>query len=132
MRQRVIGRSLQECHEGGGYDLVRRPLGNGHWEYLLTPMRTWVEVALLSDRAAADRLACVQETEEERKLANLERAAKRAKCRVRHLCKAGGVDTLLTLTYAENMRDWGTLKRHMKEFNRRMSRIIVSVRPSLS
>jgi hypothetical protein len=34
------------------------------------------------------------------------------------------VDTLLTLTYAENMTDWATLKRHMKEFNRRMARII--------
>lgn len=31
---------------------------------------------------------------------------------------------MLTLTYAANMRDWDTLKRHTKEFNRRMARII--------
>lgn len=122
--ERVVGRDLLRCHVGGGYDLVRRALGNGHLEYRMVPIKTWEFVGELSDQALADRRACMEETAEERKLANLERAACRAKVRVRHLCKAAGVDTLLTLTYAENMTDWATLKRHMKEFNRRMARII--------
>ncbi len=90
----------------------------------MAPIRTWEHVGVLSDQAYADRLASMAATEEERKFANLERAARRAATRVRHLCKVAGVDTLLTLTYRENMRDWSTLKRHMKEFNRRMSKLI--------
>lgn len=111
-------------HVGGGYELVRRSLGNGHHEYRMAPLVTWELVGELSDQAYEDRLACMELTAEERKQANLERAAQRAKTRVRHLCKAAGVDTLLTLTYAANMSDWATLKRHMKEFNRRMSKLI--------
>lgn len=122
--ERIVGRDILRCHVGGGFDLVRRDLGNGHREYLMTPIKTWEHIGVLSDDAYADRQDCMEATEEERRDANLERAAKRAKSRVRHLCKAAGVDTLLTLTYQENMRDWATLKRHTKEFNRRMARII--------
>lgn len=122
--ERIVGRDILRRHVGGGFDLTRRELGNGHWEYLMTPIQTWEHVGVLSDQAYEDRQACMEETAEERKQANLERAAKRAKSRVRHLCKAAGVDTLLTLTYQANMTDWATLKRHMKEFNRRMARII--------
>jgi hypothetical protein len=122
--ERIVGHDLLRCHVGGGYDLVRRDLGNGHREYSLVPIKTWEHVAVLSDEAYADRQQCMEDTKEERKQANLERAAKRAKSRVRHLCKAAGVDTLLTLTYATNMQDWAVLKRHTKEFNRRMGRII--------
>lgn len=121
---RIVDRDILRCHVGGGFDLVRRPLGNGHHEYRMSPIKTWEHIGVLSDQAYADRLACMEEFAEERKQANLERAAQRAKTRVRHLCKAAGVDTLLTLTYASNMCDWATLKRHMKEFNRRMSKII--------
>jgi hypothetical protein len=126
MMERIVGHDILRCHVGGGYELARRPLGNGHHEYHMAPLKTWEHIGVLSDEAHADRLACMEETAEERKQANLERAAQRAKARVRHLCKAAGVDTLLTLTYAANMVDWATLKRHMKEFNRRMSKIIPS------
>lgn len=122
--ERIVGRDILRCHVGGGYDLVRRPLGNGHAEYHTAPIKTWEHVGVLSDQAYADRLVCMEETADERREANLERAAKRAKTRVRHLCKAAGVDTLLTLTYAANMQEWATLKRHMKEFNRRMGKVI--------
>lgn len=122
--ERIVGRDILRCHVGGGYELVRRSLGNGHLEYRMAPLKCWEHVGVLSDQAYADRQACMEATIEERKEANLERAAQRAKTRVRHLCKAAGVDTLLTLTYAANMCDWATLKRHMKEFNRRMARII--------
>lgn len=124
MMERVVDRDIFRCHVGGGYDLTRRPLGNGHYESRMSPIKTWEHIGVLSDQAYADRLDCMQATADERKVANLERAAQRAKTRVRHLCKAAGVDTLLTLTYAANMTDWEMLKRHMKEFNRRMARII--------
>jgi hypothetical protein len=124
--ERVVGRDLLRCHVGGGFELVRRPLGNGHWEYRAAPLKTWEHVAVLSDLALQHRQESMEapESVEERRQANLERAAKRAKVRVRHLCKAAGVDTLLTLTYRENMCDWATLKRHMKDFNRRMRSIV--------
>jgi hypothetical protein len=124
LMERILGRDILRAHVGGGYDMVRRPLGNGHSEYRISPICTWEHVGVLSDLAYEHRLQCMEDTAEERKEANLERAAKRAKTRVRHLCKAAGVDTLLTLTYAANMLDWSLLKRHMKEFNRRMCKLI--------
>ncbi|GKS98313.1 hypothetical protein AVKW3434_03015 [Acidovorax sp. SUPP3434] len=122
--ERIVGRDRLVSTTGGGFDLVCRPLGNGHSEYVIRPLVTWHVEGELSDQAYADYLAEREATAEERREANLERAALRAKQRVRHLCKAAGVDTLLTLTYRENMTDWATLKRHVKEFNRRMARVI--------
>lgn len=122
--ERIVGRDILRCHVGGGYDLVRRSLGNGHFEHRVEAIKTWEHIGVLSDQAYADRLDCVEAEAEERKKANLERAAQRAKTRVRHLCKAAGVDSLLTLTYAANMCDWALLKRHMREFNRRMAKLV--------
>lgn len=122
--ERIVGRDLLRCHVGGGHELVKRDLGNGHVECRVVPIKTWEFVAELSDQAYEDRLAELEATAEERKQANLERAAMRAKQRVRHLCKARGYDTLLTLTYQANMTDRPTLLRHMQEFNRRMKALI--------
>ena len=122
--ERIIGRNVYRCHVGGGYDLVRHPLGNGHFEYRATPIKTWEDMGELSELVYQFRLESMEAAKEERRQENLERAAKRARTRVRHLCKAAGVDSLLTLTYAANMTDWASLKRHMKEFNRRMAKLI--------
>lgn len=122
--ERIVGRDRLVGTTGGGYDLVRRDLGNGHLEYAIRPLVTWHVEGELSDDAYADYLEQREATADERRDANLERAAVRAKQRVRHLCKAAGVDTLLTLTYRANMTDWAMLKRHVKEFNRRMARVI--------
>lgn len=61
--------------------------------------------------------------QEERALANAERAAKRAKSRVRLLCKSLGADTLITLTYRSNMDDLALCKKHLREFVRRVTRV---------
>ncbi|GAB3188336.1 rolling circle replication-associated protein [Hydrogenophaga aquatica] len=122
--ERIVDRDLLRGVPGGGYDFVRRDLGNGHHEYRIQELVTWEHVDVLSDEAYAAYLEQREATAEERRQANLERAAKRAKTRVRHLCKASGVDTLLTLTYRANMVDRELLKRHVKEFNRRMKRLI--------
>jgi len=64
----------------------------------------------------------------ERAEINAERAGKRAKQRVRHLCKAMGADTLLTLTYKSNQTDLALCKVHLKEFIRRLKRVIPNFR----
>lgn len=122
--ERIVGRDRLVGTVGGGYELVRRPLGNGHYEGVVRPLVTWHVAGELSDVAYELYLEAREASEAERKQANLERAANRAKTRVRHLCKAAGVDTMLTLTYRENMTDWALLKKHVKEFNRRMTRLI--------
>ncbi|WP_155895548.1 hypothetical protein [Comamonas aquatica] len=122
--ERIVGRDRLVGTAGGGYEYVRRSLGNGHFEGVVRPLVTWHVAGELSDEAYALYLEARDANAEERRQANLERAANRAKVRVRHLCKAAGVDTLLTLTYQENMTDWDVLKRHVKEFNRRMARLI--------
>lgn len=122
--ERIVGRDRLVSTTGGGYELVSRHLGNGHSEYVIRPLVTWHIEGELSDRAYEDYLAAREATAEERRQKNLERAAYRAKLRVRHLCKAAGVDTMITLTYRANMQDEETLKKHVKEFNRRMKRVI--------
>lgn len=121
---RIVGRDRFVSTSGSGYELVRRPLGNGHVECTVRELVTWHHAGELTEEAYQQYLEAREANAEERRQANLERAAKRAKTRVRHLCKAAGVDTLLTLTYRANMTCWATLKRHMKEFNRRMARLI--------
>lgn len=122
--ERIVGRDRLVGTAGGGFELVRRVLGNGHVECVVRPLVTWTVAGELTDEAYALYQESREIHAEERRQANLERAAHRAKRRVRHLCKAAGVDTLLTLTYQANMTDWALLKRHVKEFNRRMSRLI--------
>jgi hypothetical protein len=121
---RIVGRDLLRCHVGGGHELVKRDLGNGHVECRVVPLKTWEFVSELSDEAYAARLQCMEATKEERERANRERACKRAKQRVRHLCKARGYDTMVTLTYAANMTDRELLGRHLQEFHRRMGKLI--------
>ena len=75
MMERIVGRDLLRGHRGGGYDLVRRPLGNGHFEYLVKELVTWEHVLELSDLAVADRRAEEEATAEERRLDNQRRAA---------------------------------------------------------
>jgi hypothetical protein len=51
---------------------------------------------------------------------NLARAARRARTQVRRRCKMIGADTMLTLTYRENMQDFERLNRDVKAFVRRL------------
>ncbi|MBB4842213.1 hypothetical protein HNP55_000708 [Paucibacter oligotrophus] len=104
-------------------------LGHGHKEVVISRPTIWVEMdpdhaAMFGDDWAA---ADARERERTRKLreeANRERAARRAKTRVRRMVKVMGLDALLTLTYRANQTDQELCKRHMKEFVRRMRRLI--------
>lgn len=105
------------------------PLGNGHQEVVISRPIVWEEVSPeLAHRLGDDweELLAKQREEdaEHREEANRKRAARRAKTRVRRLVKVMGLDALLTLTYRANQTDQDLCKKHMKEFVRRVRRVL--------
>lgn len=102
-------------------------LGNGHREAVIQRAIDWEESGPLDpDSIAAQVLRGEREdpNQREKDEANRKRSARRAKTRVRRLCKAQGCDTLLTLTYKANQRDLQLAKRHFQLFTRRMQRAL--------
>lgn len=98
-------------------------LGNGHREATIQRAIDWEESSRLDpDSIAAQVLRGEREdpNADEKAEANRKRAARRAKTRVRRLCKAQGCDTLLTLTYRANQTDLELAKRHFQSFVDRM------------
>jgi hypothetical protein len=112
----------------GEFDATVHDLGNGHKEISVRQSRAWVAGwELHADAIQEDKpLTAYEEEQEEleRRELNAKRAARRAKSRVRKLCKVMGCDSLLTLTYRENMEDEATCKAHLKEFIRRIRRVL--------
>lgn len=103
-------------------------LGNGHKEATIRQAVDWTE-AEFDPRRHADWLAELSPERvaldaEEKRQANAQRAARRAKTRVRRLCKAQGLDTMLTLTYRANQTDLALCKRHFVLFAKRMARAL--------
>lgn len=110
-------------------------LGNGHLELSGVRCLEWSELEW-SQLAIDDYLQAVERCRLERELEtgiswedekhqnDLNRAASRAKRRVRRLCKAMGTDTLLTLTYRSNVTDLAICKANLKEFVRRVRRVL--------
>lgn len=103
-------------------------LGNGHIEASAVRVIEWEEAdwspEYLADVMAVIEKAKAERTAEEQAALSRARAARRAKTRVRRLCKVMGADTLLTLTYRGMQADLDLCKRHVKEFNRRMLRVL--------
>jgi len=101
-----------------------RHLGNGHKEAVVRQAEGWFELK----KASIDEIELHErereESEEHRREANRKRAARRAKTRVRHMVKVAGLDALLTLTYKANQQDLTLCKAHMKEFIRRIRRVL--------
>lgn len=106
------------------YELRLHHLGNGHAEAVIQRQVIWEEAGVLSPEAWAMYLDSQARHADERKEANRERAARRAKTKVRRLVKVMGLDAMLTLTYRDNQQDLDLCKRHMKEFVRRMRRVL--------
>jgi len=111
------------------WDVRTYDLGNGHREVAITRPNVWEEVDPDTARRLGDDWERIQardraETEEERRIANLKRSARRAKTRIRRTIKVLGLDALLTLTYRANQTDLALMKKHMKEFVRRMRRAL--------
>jgi hypothetical protein len=121
----LIGKST------GAYRVRAVDLGHGHVEVVTSRVIEWQE-AEWSDQVMADHLQVVADFErdnpEEIEERDRKRSARRAKTRVRRQCKAMGADTLLTLTYRALVTDLGLCKADLKEFARRVYRVLPGFR----
>lgn len=98
-------------------------LGNDQREACIQRATDWEHVGPLDpDSIAAQVLRGERDdpNAEEKRQANLRRAARRAKTKVRRLCKAFGCDTMLTLTYRENQTDLERMLKDLKAFVRKV------------
>ena len=123
-----------------GFTHTVHDLGHGHHEALIMPRYGWSEVAALSPAAILDMAAsegCVwgdgawqpspSPTESElafKAACTLERSSRRAKTKVRRLCKAKGLTTMITLTYRENQTDRVRMARDFDVFVKRLRRVV--------
>jgi hypothetical protein len=121
---RLVDGMLYRGKPADEFELTVHRLGNGHAEASVRRTVWWEEL----NEATPDDLALWaqqrEDSAEERREANRQRAARRATTRVRRLAKVAGMDALLTLTYRELQEDLSLCKKHLKEFNRRMRRLI--------
>lgn len=120
-----------EGKTGDGLRVKAHDLGNGHTEVTASAPTVWEEKEW-SPLALEMYLECVikhrEENADEIREKSLTIAANRAKSKVRKLCKAMGADTMLTLTYRVNFRDLAVSKKHLKEFVRRVRRVMPDFR----
>lgn len=126
---RIIDGIAYESFSTEHFKVKASDCGNGHLEVTASRMVGWREMNL--NHIAMENLletmqARMDDPEEQAKRAenHAKRAATRAKKRVRQLCKAMGVDTMLTLTYKANQQDLDLCKKHLREFNRRLLRVM--------
>lgn len=141
VRYRIIDGTLYSRHsQPYAYDVRVHCLGHGHTEATVQPRYGWNEVAALSPLALSDASMsegniwvngawepCPALSENERldKLAlNRERSARRAKTKVRRLCKSRGLSVMLTFTYRENMLDRERIARDFDVFVKRLRRVV--------
>lgn len=141
-RYRIVGGSLLERSSTPyAYDLRVHELGH-HVEAVALPRYAWAEVDSVSPEALADAAMAethlfadggwVPHTPSELELLdkaaqNKERSARRAKTKVRRLCKAKGLTTMLTLTYRENVLERDRIARDFDVFMKRLRRIIPDI-----
>lgn len=121
---RLIDGVLYEGRPAEEFELSIHQLGGGHAEASIRRCTWWEELR----PATSDELELWRQHHEdsadERREANRKRAARRATTNVRRLVKVAGMDSLLTLTYRSLQLDLALCKKHLKEFIRRMRRLI--------
>lgn len=123
-----MGKSLGYLTEGDKaaygcqewYRATVHDLGNGHREASITRYRTLSELPEWWGTPDPEKAARGEGNREE----SIERAARRAKTRVRRQAKVIGVDVLWTLTYRQNVQDRAIVVKHWKEFVRRVRGVI--------
>lgn len=106
-------------------------LGHGHLEAVSMAERSWEELDWSQRKIAKfleNKERWPDKTPEELEEAALLASANRARARVRRLCKVMAADCMLTLTYRENVTDLAVTKRHLKEYVRRVTRVIPGFR----
>lgn len=139
----LIGDDIYERYRTDDVKVKAHDLGNGHTEIVGQSVYEYYErefdndtegrrkkAALLREiKRIEERLANRSEEDlAERDRLNLERAAKRAKTRVRRLCKVMGANALMTLTFRENVTDLELTKKLTREFVRRLRRVLPDFR----
>jgi hypothetical protein len=105
------------------FRVTLRDLGHGHREASVSRCVDWTERGPVdpdSKQAQILRGEIDDPDAEAKREANIRRASRRAKSTIRQKCKAQGLDTLLTLTYRENMTDRTRCEAHLKAFLRRL------------
>lgn len=124
--RRIIGLDVFDGKPiDGEYTLTVHELGNGHREAVVSQVIGWEHVHTLRPEEAEHlREKYGERDAEEKREANLKRSARRAKTKVRRLVKSMGCDSMLTLTYRANQADLALCKVHLKEFVRRIRRVI--------
>lgn len=128
---RIIDGVAYEGKSGSTVSLKVHDLGNGHVEFSAVRDMDWREIdmsPLAIQMYLKEVERCKFEDEAGRRDKCLRIAANHAKRRVRRLCKGMGADTLLTLTYRANVTDLDKCKRHLKEFARRLKRLVPDFR----
>ncbi|TAG76831.1 MAG: hypothetical protein EAZ24_08235 [Burkholderiales bacterium] len=121
--ERIVDGILYESKPANFVKLKAYLTKTGHQEFVAHRPLVWSEVCKI-DYSVSEPEPRTDEDELSRSARNAARAASRAKTRVRHACKEIGADTLLTLTYRSNQTDLALAKVHLKEFARRMYRVI--------
>jgi hypothetical protein len=121
---RIVNGMLLKGKRSTTWHMQVRQLGNGHAEASLRQAIHWEELGPVSPEALAHKAADDLIPDPDRELRNKERAARRAKTRVRHMVKVAGLNSLLTLTYQANMTCQATCKAHMKAFIRRIRKVL--------
>lgn len=122
-----------ESYGTGVFKVKAHELGSGHVEVSGVERISWRELDWDDEKCRwhlqhVDYLDSLPENQEKKRARALAVASNRAKTRVRKLCKAMGADTLLTLTYKANQEDLALCKAHLKEFVRRVRRLIPDFR----
>lgn len=124
---RIIDGCAYEGKQADWFKVKAFDLGNGHLEVTVYRPTVWRETDMEPGAIEAYLEALERhrdETEQARRELHAKQSATRAKKRVRQLCKVMGVDTLLTLTYRACEADLGRCKADLKEFVRRLRRIV--------
>jgi hypothetical protein len=100
---------------------------NGHREMSVRPVVYWEEDPdwreprdLFPDQPSLEQI----KDEEDRRLRNLEKSARRATTTCRRVIKAEAFNEMLTLTYRENQTDRELCKKHFSIWSKRMKRAL--------
>lgn len=143
MKSIIDGTLFERSKVPHSFDLRVHDLGHGHTEATVQPRYAWQEIGPVSaDALAAYEMASsghrwspegwvLDTPSEAEKLAHLtlnrERSTRRARTAVRRLAKFKGLQTLLTLTYRENMVDRVRMSRDFDVFMKRVRRVIPGI-----
>lgn len=123
------------------YDITVHDLGHGHVEAAVMPRYGWSESDQLSPSALADYTASQGSVWDsvrgawvpyvptalellDKAAMNRSRSSRRARTKVRRLCKAKALTTMVTLTYRDNVTDRARMARDFDVFVKRVRRVV--------